>query len=652
MGRSGHRWDRLVVVVGGVTTTQGVRESRTQGEGPETQSSNPRTHTEVLDLMADVTTELGHLKKLAEGDPTKRFDRLYRLLRQGGLLALAKARIAKNKGAQTPGVDGRTLDDITNEDLVQLSQELAKGTYRPMPVRRGYVPKKNGRLRPLGMPTSLDKVVQSGVALILEAIYEPNFRKCSHGFRSGHSTITALRQVSTAYRAGAKWVIEGDITDCFGSLPHSVILNCLRKRIKDERFIDLIRRMLQAGVMEEGRFKPTYSGAPQGGIASPILSNVVLHELDTWLEEQMGVNPPPETSQQRNARSNPEYMRLHYRIMDIRRILDGKRPMPKKADPLSLHQEMGEKLRLRSLQPRLLPRKVTYYVRYADDFAIFLCDASKNDAEQMKTAIAEWMKANLSLTLNQEKTHITHWREKVRFLGYELEGRANRNGSGWLHLAVPKDAVRNVVEKIRQATRYPQAPEYDVFTNVNGVARGWTNYYRYAHNNNVIGGKLSMVIYWRTVHYLGKRHRRSLAKVMHDHYARDQKTGCKGLFIYKPGRPQVPENRYFIWHKTPIRLGFMSTAAKEVQDRPAYINYNWAKGRSQHKKLETQAKAELRCEQCGASGVMLHVHHPNRLAKVKRIKKGAGHVAQSGMEQQTKLLCHACHMAHHHYASD
>jgi len=169
----------------------------------------------VLDLKVDVTAELGHLKKLAEGDPTKRFDRLYRLLRQGGLLTLAKARIAKNKGAQTPGVDGRTLDDITNEDLVQLSQELAKATYRPMPVRRGYVPKKNGRLRPLGMPTSLDKVVQSGVALILEAIYEPIFLKCSHGFRPGHSTITALRQVSTAYRAGAKWVIEGDITDCF-----------------------------------------------------------------------------------------------------------------------------------------------------------------------------------------------------------------------------------------------------------------------------------------------------------------------------------------------------------------------------------------------------------------------------------------------------
>lgn len=601
--------------------------------------------------MADVTAELGHLNELAKGDPNKRFDRLYRLLKQPGFLAIAKGRIAGNKGAKTPGVDGQTMADMNSAEITRLSEELKSGNYCPKPVRRVYIPKKNGKLRPLGIPASRDKIVQAGIALILEAIYEPIFRKCSHGFRPRHSTITALRQISTAYRTGAKWIIEGDITDCFGSIPHGVILNCLRKRIRDERFIDLIRLMLQAGVMEAGSFSQTLSGTPQGGIASPILANIVLHEFDTWLETQMNLNPTPETAQERNARSNPDYMRLHYRIVDIQRYLDGKRKMPKGATPEGLRQELREKLRLRRLQPRSLPRKVTYYARYADDFVILLCNASKADTIQLKTAVAEWLKENLGLNLNQEKTHVTHWRDKVRFLGYELEGRSNRNGTGWMFLSIPKPAVRSVVAKIQQATRFPQAPEYDVFHNVNAVARGWSNYYRYAHNNNVTGGKLSMVIYWLTVHYLGKRHKRSIAKVMKDHYARDPKTGCKGLYICSPGKPRIPENRYFIWHKTLTRRQLGNPWAYEVQDVQPYLNRSWAKGRSQQKKLETQEKANRCCERCGVSGVTLYVHHPNRLANAKHVKKGQAHVAQSGLEQETILLCLACHMEHHHYAT-
>ncbi len=157
-----------------------------------------------------------------------------------------------------------------------------------------------------------------------------------------------------------------------------------------------------------------------------------------------------------------------------------------------------------------------------------------------------------------------------------------RHGTRWLHLSVPRAAVREVVAKIKRATDYPQAPEYDVFVNVNAVARGWMNYYR-------------------------------------------------------------------IWHKTPRRLSLASVAARTVQDKQAYINTDWAKGRSQHKRLETRAKAADTCQHCGAMGVPLLAHHPNRLSKAKRVKKGAGPVARSGMMQQTKLLCHTCHLAHHHH---
>ena len=560
---------------------------------------------------------------------------------------LAKDRIAGNKGANRPGLDGQVMDDITPEIIRQLSQDLTAQTYQPQPVQRRYIAKRqNKQLRPLGLPAARAKIVQSGMALILEALYEPLFRKCSHGFRAGRSPITALGQVSSAYRAGATWIIEGDISNCFGNLPHAVILNCLRKRIRDERFMDLVRKMLQAGVMENGQLTPTYAGAPQGGICSPILSNVVLHELDGWLEDKIGANPAPQTAKERNARSKPEYMRLHSRIMAIQRYLDGKRPMPKHTTPETLRQELREKLHLRRCQPRLLPRPTIYSTGYADDFAIILCHPSKAEAQQLKATLTHWMQTHLGLPLNQDKTRITPWHKRVRFLGYDLQGRTNRNGTKWLHLSVPKAAVREVVAKIKRATAYPQAPHYDVFTHVNAVARGWMNYDRYAHNNNVIGGKLSRVICWRTAHYLAKKHRCSIAKLMAKHYERSPKTGCKALFIYKPDHPPSPETPYFIWHKTPTRLSLATPAW--VDDKQTNRNTSWVTGRSQQKRLESKAAAEERCQSCGTTTGPFVTHHPNRLAKAKGVKKGWGHVAQSGLEQQTKLWCRVCQVSHHH----
>jgi len=235
--------------------------------------------------MRDPQRELEHLRKLAAADPAKRFSKLYRLVRHRELLRRAAERVRQNTGGRTAGLDGQTRRHIDDAMLARLAEELTHDRYHPQAVRRVYIPKGKAGRRALGVPSIRDRIVQAAVAEILTAVYEPILRACSYGFRPQRNTIQALRHVAQAYWAGATWIIEGDLVRCFDSLSHGVILSCLRKRIKDERFLDLIRQMLQAGVMEEGTLLPTYSGTPQGGLASPILSNVVLHELDCWMEE-------------------------------------------------------------------------------------------------------------------------------------------------------------------------------------------------------------------------------------------------------------------------------------------------------------------------------------------------------------------------------
>ena len=218
--------------------------------------------------MCDPLRELEHLSNLAAADPVKRFGKLYRLVCHRGLLRHAGERVRQNTGGRTAGIDGQTRRHIGDAMLDRLAEELAHNHYHPQAVRRAYIPKGNTGRRALGIPVIRDRIVQAAVAQVLEAIYEPLFRKCSYGFRPRRNTIQALRHVAQAYRAGATWIIEGDLVKCFDSIPHGVILNALRKRIKDERFVDLVRKMLTAGVKEEGQFQPTYSGTPQGGLAA------------------------------------------------------------------------------------------------------------------------------------------------------------------------------------------------------------------------------------------------------------------------------------------------------------------------------------------------------------------------------------------------
>lgn len=590
--------------------------------------------------MRDPIRELEHLNKLAVASPMKRFEKLLKIVRQETFLTMAWSQICANKGSRTPGVDGQTKQNVNEETIHNLAQTLKEGSYQPKPARRIYIPKKGKGRRALGIPTIQDRIIQAAIALILGAIYEPIFRNSSYGFRPGRSTIHALRHTARAYRAGATWVIEGDLVKCFDSLPHGIILNCLRKRIKDERFIDLIRRMLQAGVMEDFRFNRTYSGTPQGGVASPILANIVLHEFDCWMEKQWQVNPPPQTNKEQYARMNPAYARLNGNLYRWRAQLDGRKPMGCQTKEGLIHK-IKTALAERKKTPCLLPRQVIYYCRYADDYVVILCNYTKEDARCLKQAMADWLEENLNLKQHPDKTAITHWSERFRFLGYHLRGQRNLNGTRWLRLTIPPEAERELKQRVKQLCSYTQIPEVDLFKSVNAQMRGWTQYYRYAHNAKARFKYLTGVVYWLTAHYLGRKHRRSIKKTMRVHYGLDPITGRQALYITRPDG-----KRLFIWNKYPQQKSVMTTQIGTQDIRPVNMT-SWAGGHSYQQRLELRAQYNNRCQHCGATAYQLVVHHPNRRHKRPRLKKGPANIIQSAQEQQAKLLCFDCHKQHH-----
>lgn len=178
----------------------------------------------------------------------------------------------------TKGTDGKTVDGMSLKRIERLIEQLRNESYQPQPSRRVYIPKKNGKMRPLGVPSFDDKLIQEVIRMILEAIYEGSFSKQSHGFRPNHSCHTALSQIQICF-TGSKWFVEGDICSFFDNINHKILIDILRERIADERFLRLICKFLKASYLEEWTYHNTYSGTPQGGLISPILANIYLDKL-------------------------------------------------------------------------------------------------------------------------------------------------------------------------------------------------------------------------------------------------------------------------------------------------------------------------------------------------------------------------------------
>lgn len=358
-----------------------------------------------------------------------KYERLYRILFSEEMFAVAYQRIYAKPGNMTPGTDSKTIDQMGLDRIRKVIDQLRNETYQPHPAKRVYIPKKNGKKRPLGIPTIEDKLVQEVIRLILEAIYEGHFESSSHGFRPNRSCHTALAQIQRTF-GGAKWFIEGDIKGFFDNIDHNILINILRERISDERFLRLIRKFLNAGYMENWKYFKTYSGTPQGGIISPILANVYLDKFDKYMREYANKFRKGD-----RRKVNPEYRRISGRKQYL---------CSKVQQNDCTEQECKEYLKQiaeYSKQMLSIPNKDAMdenfrriqYVRYADDFLISVI-GSKTECVKIKTDIKKFMEEQLNLELSDEKTLITHAQEKAKFLGYEIfirqckSMKRNKNG--------------------------------------------------------------------------------------------------------------------------------------------------------------------------------------------------------------------------------
>jgi group II intron reverse transcriptase/maturase len=582
--------------------------------------------------MQDAATVLDVIgKRGARGLPV---ERLYRQLFNPQLFLMAYGKLYSNRGAMTPGVTGETVDGMSLAKIGAIIGALRAERYRWQPVKRVYIEKKNSsKKRPLGLPTWSDKLVAEVVRLLLEAYYEPQFSDRSHGFRPGRGCHTALSEVVDIWK-GTHWFIEGDISDCFGSLDHKVMLAILAEKIHDGRFLQLVSRMLKAGYLEDWTWHATLSGSPQGGIASPVLSNIYLDRLDQWIEQRL----LPEHNLGRRRRPNPDYKATEYAIARAKR-----------------HGDRAELRRL-SLRRRQLPSqdpadpdyRRLRYVRYADDWLLGFA-GPRREAEEIREKIAAFLRDELRLELSPSKTLITHAASQAaRFLGYEIKAqhsdtkitRNRRAVNGAIGLFVPRDRIRQwcalYSDKGKPAQRGPllHDDDFTIIAKYQSEYAGRVQYYLLAQDVFRLG-RLHWVMETSLLKTLAGKHRSTVGK-MAGKYKKviDTPAGprkCLQLVIERD-RGRKPLVARF----GGIPLRRVRTAALTDQ-RPVMASAT--RNELIHRLLAG------RCELCeGTEG--LEVHHVRKLAdlnKPGRRKKPPWMELMAKRRRKTLVICRRCH---------
>lgn len=563
-------------------------------------------------------------------------ERVYRLLFNRDLYLHAYGRLYRNKGALTRGSTPETVDGMSLAKIDAIIEAVRFERYRWTPVRRTYIPKSNGKVRPLGIPTWSDKLLQEVIRLILEAYYEPQFSDHSHGFRPNRGCHTALDEVTDAW-GGTTWFIEGDISGCFDSIDHEVLLTTLAENIHDGRFVRLIANLLSTGYLENWRYNATLSGTPQGAVVSPVLSNIYLHRLDEFVEQTLlpsfnrGVERKPNPLYRKFA--DAAYYRRKRRQMDL---------------AIALRRKMQN---LPSKDPADPGFRRLHYVRYADDFLLGFA-GPRAEAEEIKRRLSQFLRDDLKLELSPQKTLITHGRtQAARFLGYEvvvLHDNARRKHrmrsiNGNIGLRVPLDVIRAKCKPYEKHDKPVHRPErrhnsdFSIVAQYQAEYRGIVQYYQLAYNVHRFS-RLKWVMERSLTTTLAGKHRTRVSKIYRRYAATLQRPegSYKGLrVVVERGErrsPLVAE-----WGGIPLRR--RKDAILETQ--PMRV---WNVGTELLQRLSADE-----CELCG-SHEQVEVHHVKALKTLQPMRSGLKPEWAKVMIARTRktlVICHDCHAAVH-----
>lgn len=544
--------------------------------------------------MSDIIKTQHSLAIKAKYSSEHQFDHLYRFICRSEWIETALKAVLSNIGARTAGIDGMTKKTLASETaqkefVRELQAELKSKQFRPMPVRRVYIPKANGKQRPLGIPTLKDRTVQMLLKMVLEPIYESDFLNCSNGFRPQRRTQDCIALLDSYINRRNKyyWVIEGDIKAAFDSIHHRILLDLMAKRIADNRLLKLVERFLKAGIMEGCLFKRTNIGTPQGGICSPLLANIYLHQLDLYWWSKYG----------------------------------------------NLNRKEKERRRVKHQGNCAL-------IRYADDF-LLLTNGSKAEAMRLKDEIKTFLEEELALKLSEEKTHITHVNDGFDFLGFHVQRYVSAHDRPKVLVTPASENLKKLKHKIKEMTKRKHFQDSPLlkFSALNAVLRGWINYYRHS-NAKGVAKDLDFWVNQRLFTWLAKRHKLPSRRIIKMYKLREDgrrfnlgiRNGEKYLFLYRLSdlpltkyRSRSPENPYIQGEWT-TGITLADLALPEQVWKGNARNTQW-------RELKEAIKAErgAKCELCGSTD-NLDLHHI-----IARRTKG------KSVDENLQLLCRQCH---------